>query len=118
MKAQAQYTITVVTDGTDGKSITNTSVLWYLSTSNTTQTGGGWVSDPPAWVEGKYYWYKLVIEYSDETSTESPPVMVSGGKGGTGQGIDTIEIEFYLSTSKTEQVGGELVYNSSNMGTG
>lgn len=109
MNAQAQYTITVVTDGTngkDGKSITNTSVMWYLSTSNTTQTGGSWVAEPPTWVEGKYYWYKLVIEYSDKTSTESPPVMVSGGKGGTGQGIANIEIEFYLSTSKTEQTGG------------
>ena len=109
MKAQAQYTITVVNDGTpgdDGKSIDDTRVLWYLSTSNTTQTGGSWVAEPPTWVEGKYYWYKLVIEYDDGSSTESSPVMVSGQKGSTGVGISDVTIEFYLSTSKTSQAGG------------
>lgn len=109
MKAQAQYTITVVNDGENGKSISDTKVLWYLSTSNTSQTGGEWVESPPAWVDGKYYWQKLIFTFEDGTSTESPPVMVSGGKGGTGQGIESITVEFYLSTSKTEQVGGSWV---------
>lgn len=109
MKAQAQYTITVVSDGTpgnDGKGIDDTRVLWYLSTSNTTQTGGSWVANTPTWVEGKYYWYKLVIDYDDGSSTESAPVMVSGQKGSTGVGINDVTIEFYLSTSKTSQTGG------------
>lgn len=105
-------------DGTNGIGISQTEVFYYLSTSNTTQTGGSWVTTPPAWVNGRYYWQKIRTTYSDNTYSESTPVCITGAKGadgtnGTdgavGTGIDSITTEFYLSTSKTTQTGGSWV---------
>lgn len=105
-------------DGTNGIGISQTEVFYYLSTSNTTQTGGSWVTTPPAWVNGRYYWQKIRTTYSDSTYSESTPVCITGAKGadgtdGTdgavGTGIDSITTEFYLSTSKTTQTGGSWV---------
>lgn len=108
-------------DGTNGIGISKTEVFYYLSTSNATQTGGSWVTTPPAWVNGRYYWQKIRTTYSDNTYSESIPVCITGAKGsdganGTdgadgaaGTGIDSITTEFYLSTSKTTQTGGSWV---------
>ena len=114
-------------DGTNGIGISKTEVFYYLSTSNTSQTGGSWVSTPPAWVNGRYYWQKIRTTYSDNTYSESTPVCITGAKGsdganGTngkdgadgadgaaGTGVDSITTEFYLSTSKTTQTGGSWV---------
>lgn len=105
-------------DGTNGIGISQTEVFYYLSTSNTAQTGGSWVTTPPAWVNGRYYWQKIRTTYSDSTYSESTPVCITGAKGadgtdGTdgavGTGIDSITTEFYLSTSKTTQTGGSWV---------
>lgn len=102
--------------GSSGKGVLKSEVYYYLSTSNTTQTGDTWLTTPPAWVDGRYYWQKIVTTYTDNTTSESTPVCITGGKGATGatgeagatgQGISSITTEFYLSTSKTEQAGGE-----------
>lgn len=104
--------------GSPGVSITKTEVFYYLSTSNTTQTGGSWVTTPPAWVDGKYYWQKIKTTFSDDKTSESTPVCITGGKGqnGTngspgspGQSVTSIVAEYYLSTSKTTQTGGSWV---------
>lgn len=45
---------------------------YYLSSSNTTQTGGSWVTTCPAWSTGKYIWTRNVVkdEKMQESATE------------------------------------------------
>ena len=95
--------------GAAGKGISKTEVYYYLSTSNTTQTGGSWSTSVPEWVDGRYYWQKIKSTYTDGTTSESTPVCITGAKGDTGStgtGVASITAEFYLSTSKTSQIGG------------
>lgn len=99
-------------NGAAGKGVKSIVEQYYLSTSNTTQSGGSWVTTPPAWANGKYMWTRSVITYTDNSTTTTNPVCVSGSKGdkgatgATGQGVQSITEEYYLSTSKTSQTGG------------
>lgn len=101
--------------GSTGNGISKTEVFYYLSTSNTAQSGGSWSTTVPAWVDGRYYWQKIKTTYTNGTSSESTPVCVTGGKGqtgsagATGKGVSSITTEFYLSTSKTTQIDGSWV---------
>ena len=58
------------TDGKDGTEIVSVTEEYYLSTSKTTQTGGSWVTTPPAWQKGKYLWTRTKIVYANPSSTE------------------------------------------------
>ena len=71
-------------DGADGVSIVSVDVLYYLSTSSSSPTGGSWQTTPPAWVNGKFMWSKTIVNYSDSTSDETDPVCITGAKGDTG----------------------------------
>ena len=64
-QAISQYTITDLNDGATGTGITSITEEYYLSTSKTTQTGGSWVTTPPAWVEGTAYSYPDVVAGPD-----------------------------------------------------
>lgn len=55
--------------GATGTGITSVTEEYYLSTSKTTQTGGTWVTSPPAWVKGTYLWTRNKIVYKNPTST-------------------------------------------------
>ena len=101
--------------GATGNGISKTEVYYYLSTSNTTQSGGSWSTTVPTWIDGRYYWQKIKTTYTNGSSSESTPVCITGGKGATGatgntgatgKGVSSITIEFYLSNSKTTQSGG------------
>lgn len=98
--------------GAAGKGVTSIAEQYYLSTSSTTQTGGSWVTTPPAWVDGRYFWTQSVITYTDGSKSTTPPVCVSGGKGSaggtgaTGNGISKVDVLYYLSTSATALSGG------------
>ena len=48
---------------------------YYLSTSQTTQTGGSWQNAQPTWVKGRYYWTRSRITWSDGTITYTTPVL-------------------------------------------
>lgn len=48
---------------------------YYLSTSQTTQTGGYWSSTQPTWVKGRYYWTRSRITWSDGTVTYTTPTL-------------------------------------------
>lgn len=101
--------------GAAGKGVSKSEVFYYLSTSNTTQTGGSWSTSVPDWVDGRYYWQKIKTTYTDNTTAESTPVCITGAKGSTGatgsigQGVESISTEFYVSMSKTTQTGGSWV---------
>lgn len=112
VKASTTVTLVRVDDGATGNGISKTEVYYYLSTSNTTQTGGSWSTTVPDWVDGRYYWQKIKTTYTSGSTAESTPVCITGAKGSTGStgtGVESITTEFYLSTSKTTQSGGSWV---------
>lgn len=89
--------------GKDGTSVNAIDVLYYLSTSNTTQTGGSWVTTAPAWADGKYMWTKTRTTLSSGEVKETTPVCITGGKGQTGsagKGVTSIIEQFAISSSK------------------
>lgn len=87
--------------GGTGRGVRSIQEQYYLSTSNTTQTGGSWANSPQDWADGKYIWTRSVITYTDGTTVTTDPVCVTGGKGATGdpgKGVSSIT-EYYLATS-------------------
>ncbi len=96
-------------DGKDGKGVQSVDVLYYLSSSSTSLSGGSWSTNSPTWVDGKYIWSKTKVVYTDGSSIETNPACITGGKGSTGdngRGILSIVEEYYLSTSSNSLVGG------------
>lgn len=62
--------------GDTGRGIRSITAEYYLSTSNTTQTGGSWSATVPAYVEGRYYWTRSKIMWDDsDTPTYTTPVL-------------------------------------------
>ena len=97
------------TNGVDGKGVKSIIEEYYLSTSSTALSGGSWSTTVPTWVNGKYMWTRSVITYTDNSTTITNPVCVSGSKGDkgdTGIGISSVDVEYYLSTSSTALSGG------------
>ena len=96
-----QYTDTTQADSTDykkyswtkikgdqgdtGKGVKALEEQYYLSTSNTSQTGGSWQTACPAWQSGKYIWTRTKVTWTDDTITYTTPVLAEdindlGGK--------------------------------------
>lgn len=55
--------------GATGTGVESITEEYYLSTSKTAQSGGSWVTTPPAWVSGKYIWTRSKIVYKNPAST-------------------------------------------------
>lgn len=77
-------------DGTDGakgdKGSTGTGVRgiveqYYLSTSSTAQSGGGWSEAQPAWAKGKYIWTRSKITWTDGSTTYTAPCLAKAING-------------------------------------
>ena len=107
--------------GGNGISVSSVEVYYYLSTSSTELIGGSWSTERPTWVDGKYIWSKQKTTLSNGSSSETDPVCITGGTGATGdtgRGVESITTEYYLSTSKTEQIGGEWSENQPEWSSG
>ena len=50
---------------------------YYLSTSNTAQTGGAWSASQPEWSDGHYIWTRSQITWTDGTVTSTDPILAS-----------------------------------------
>ncbi|MBR5402765.1 MAG: hypothetical protein IK113_00880 [Bacteroidales bacterium] len=93
--------------GGTGRGIRSIQEQYYLSTSNTDQTGGSWANSPQTWVDGKYMWTRSVITYTDGTTVTTDPVCVTGGKGATGQSVfKSIVFRRVNASSVTAPTGG------------
>ena len=111
-------------------SVSTTDVEYYLSTSSTSLSGGSWVTTAPAWMNGKYMWSRTKVVLNNGTPTYKPSangtciagatgsIGATGSTGATGKGITSITEEYYLSTSKTSQVGGSWVTTPPTWSTG
>lgn len=96
-------------DNAIGNNLKTVDVMYYLSTSQTSLTGGSWQTTAPTWVNGKYMWSKTVTTLANGTTKESSPTCIAGAKGDTGsagKGVKSIVEQYYLSTSQTSLSGG------------
>lgn len=64
--------------GSSGISVTSVKTQYYLSTSDSSPTGGSWSDTPQTFVSGNYYWTRDYIDYSDGTHDTSTPVYNQG----------------------------------------
>lgn len=55
--------------GEKGQSLIKSTPQWYLSTSNTTQTGGSWSETMPTVTSGKYVWLRYKLDWQNPTAT-------------------------------------------------
>lgn len=91
--------------GDAGRGIVGSPKLTYqASTSSVVPPTGQWLENIPLVNEGYTLWTKITYTYSDKTTSDvySPSIA-----GKTGRGVKHAEPQYYLSTSKTELVGGE-----------
>ena len=51
---------------------------YYLSNSNTTQTGGSWKETQDTWTSGKYIWTRNKITWTDNSTTYTAPILATG----------------------------------------
>lgn len=63
--------------GATGRGVKTIVPQYYLSTSDTDQTGGSWSIAQPVWEEGKYIWTRSYITWDDETTSSTTPVLAS-----------------------------------------
>lgn len=92
--------------GQNGKGVKSYAITYQAGTSGTTAPTGTWSTSIPSVPQGQYLWTKMVITYTDNTSSTSYSVSYIPNNGATGNGVSSIITEFYLSTSKTTQSGG------------
>lgn len=66
------------TKGDTGIGVKKIEEQYYLSTSNTAQTGGSWKTTQDAWVADKYIWTRNKITWTDNTTSYTDPVLATG----------------------------------------
>ena len=112
--------------GATGNGIKSVVEYYLVSTKNsgiTSSTSGWSTSVPTLTATNKYLWNYEVINYTNGSSTkgEAKVIGVYGDKGQTGAtgatgpagvGIQTVDVEYYLSTSSTELAGGSWSTNA------
>lgn len=89
-----------------GVGISNTDVLYAISSSNTTAPTSGWQTTAPAWKDGYYIWSKTKVVYTNGDIVYTDAACITGGKGETGNGISSIIEQYYLSSSATSLLNG------------
>lgn len=96
-----------------GSTLSNVTIEYYVSTSETTQTGGSWSTDTPTWSTGKYIWQRMKYITFDGDAAYSTPVCIQGAKGDTGApGKDgTSGITYYTWIKYADNASGSGMSN-------
>lgn len=132
-----QGKITTTVSSLEKTTVKTVQVQYALGNSTTEAPTEGWSTTAPTWESGKYMWQRTVTTYSDDTTKTSTPTCIQGAKGedgadgkdgtngkdgangkdgtngkdgekgDTGIGVNSLETQYYLSTSDIEQIGGE-----------
>lgn len=63
--------------GDTGTGVKQITPQYYMSTSNTTQSGGSWSNTRPAWIAGRYYWTRDYILWTDGSVSYSTPQLAT-----------------------------------------
>ena len=87
MKCAASYTLTVISDGAQGKPGVGVSSIvreFALSSSSTSAPSSGWSPTRPSRNAGQTIWVRDKTTYSDDKVVYSTPYPATGDKGDTG----------------------------------
>jgi hypothetical protein len=88
---------------------------YYLSTSDTTQSGGSWSETPAEYINGRYYWKRDKTTWNDGTIEYSDPVldqsMISANENASAA-LETAEEAQTIASSKNS------VFHQATMPTG
>ena len=84
-------------DGAAGVGVSAIVEEYYLSTSRTEQTGGGWSTSQPAWQEGRYLWTRSRITWTDGNATTTSPVLAEA-----------------INSANNMQIGGTQILRGTN----
>ena len=99
--------------GATGKGVKSIVEQYYKSTSATAMSGGSWSTTYPGWENSKYIWTRSVITYTDNTTSTTTAVCVTGSKGDTGatgakgdtgasgKGVKSTAVTYQASSSGT-----------------
>lgn len=88
--------------GDTGKGVSSITNQYYLSTSNTAQTGGSWSNTIPSYVEDCYYWTKSHIVWTDNTETDTTAILDNGLTDANANAIDARKVATnYLAVDNT-----------------
>ena len=105
------------TDGDDGIGVSAITEQYYLSTSNSSQTGGSWGTDQPVWSSGKYIWTRSHITWTDGTETNTSPVLAKAINGANQSAKDAGDAVTTLNNSLTQQeIFNRLTNNGEQQG--
>ena len=126
------------------KSITNHYLATSASSGVTTSTSGWTTNIQTISTTARYLWNYEVITYTDNTTTTTTPCVIgvygntgaqgatgatgpqgpqgatgaTGPQGATGNGVSSVDVEYYLSTSDTALVDGSWVSAAPDIGEG
>ena len=75
--------------GDDGQSLVSMTREYYMSTSNTAQTGGSWSATPPTFDAAKYLWVRFKAVYKNPDAIAYSDPELDGTWSATLQAIDT-----------------------------
>lgn len=116
MIARAQYTIS---DLTDGRGVQSVKKQYYLSDSQTEQTGGSWEDAPPAWSAGKYMWTRSMITYTDDATEATTPYCDTGwyeAIGDVSERVSVNETDIQQLSDRIEMKVSETTYQQDMAG--
>ena len=81
--------------GNAGKGVVSIVEEYYKSTSSSSLAGGSWSGVYPGWENDTYVWTRSIITYTDNTTTTTEAICVTGSKGEKGdtgpQGIQGLQ---------------------------
>ena len=92
------------TDGQDGVGIQSIVEQYYLSTSDTAQTGGSWSTTQPEWQPDHYIWTRSYITWDDGSTAVTTPVLAQALNGANSTAQDAIDTANGVATSTSEQI--------------
>ncbi|WP_305084435.1 hypothetical protein, partial [uncultured Faecalibaculum sp.] len=98
--------VSKVSTKVDGLTQQKVERYYYLSTSETSCTGGTWSTTKPAEAAGKYVWTKDKITYVGGSSVETAPVRQTGSTGGAGKDGTSVTVS-----------SQQIIYQASSSGT-
>lgn len=64
-------------EGAKGVGVSAIVSQYYLSTSDTAQTGGTWSESEPAWSSGHYIWARSKVTWTDGNTTTTSPTLAT-----------------------------------------
>ena len=95
--------------GNAGKGVVSIVEEYYKSTSSSSLAGGSWSGVYPGWENDTYVWTRSIITYTDNTTTTTEAICVTGSKGekgatgAAGKSIGSV-VNYYLATASSSGV--------------